>query len=98
MKPSPPQRSSRISRRLGLLKFVCLILPFALNSFAKEAPLSAIVLFNAPSGPAYVQLTGVTLNGKTELRTCDGVLKIDKRSYDILPRVQLKASSVLERK
>src|SRR5262249_18423855 len=33
----------------------------------------------------------------TELRTCDGVGKIDKRSYEVLPRVQLRAAAVLER-
>jgi len=72
-------------------------LVFTLSSFAKELPLTAIVLFDSPNGPSYVQLSGVTLNGKTELRTCDGVLKFDKKTYDVMPRVQLKPGSVLER-
>jgi hypothetical protein len=69
----------------------------ALSSYAKDAPLSAVVLYNAPGGPAYVQVTGVTLNGKTELRVCDGVTTVDKHGYDAMPRVQIKLASVLER-
>src|SRR4249919_3517102 len=97
MKPSPAQSAPRISRRFCPLRIVCVVLTLLLSGFAKDAPLSAIVLFDAPNGPGYVQITGVSLNGKTELRVCDGVLKIDKRSYDVLPRVQPRAGSVLER-
>ncbi|MGZ4858509.1 MAG: hypothetical protein ACXV8M_03050 [Candidatus Angelobacter sp.] len=97
MKPSPVQHLPRRSRHFYSLQFVCLLLTLALSSYAKDAPLSAIVLFNAPGGPAYVQVTGVTLNGKTELRVCDGVATLDKRSYDVLPRVQIRLASVLER-
>ncbi|MBZ5504464.1 MAG: hypothetical protein LAO78_03155 [Acidobacteriia bacterium] len=97
MKPSPVQSLSPISRYFLPLKIACVLLAFALSSFAKDAPLSAIVLFDSRTGPGYVQATGVTLNGKTELRSCDGVPKFDKRSYDVLPRVQLKVSSILER-
>jgi hypothetical protein len=97
MKPSPAQRAAQSSRYFHALKIACIVLALLLSGFAKEAPLSAIVLFNAPNGPGYVQLTGISLNGKTELRVCDGVAKIDKRSYEVLPRVQLRAASVLER-
>src|SRR2546430_17645724 len=97
MKPSPIQSSSPITRYFLPLKIVCVLLAFALGSFAKDAPLSAIVLFDSRTGPGYLQATGVTLNGKTELRSCDGVPKFDKRSYEVLPRVQLKVSSILER-
>src|ERR1044071_6974671 len=97
MKPSPSQRLPLSPRHFSSWKFVCLLLAFALQGFAKDAPLSAIVLFDSPSGPAYVQITSATLNGKTELRTCDGVAKFDKRSYDVMPRVQIKVGSVLQR-
>lgn len=97
MKPSPIQSSSPIARHFLPLKIICVLLAFALGSFAKDAPLAAIMLFDSRTGPGYVQATGVTLNGKTELRSCDGVPKFDKRSYDVLPRVQLKVSSILER-
>jgi hypothetical protein len=97
MKPSPSQRLPQFSRHFSSWKFVCLLLALSLQGLAKDAPLSAIVLFNSPTGPAYVQITGATLNGKTELRTCEGVAKFDKRSYDVMPRVQLRVSSVLQR-
>jgi hypothetical protein len=99
MKPSPTEHSARLLCHFQPLKLVCLLLAFALNSFAfvKDTPLSAIVLFSAPNGPGYVQLTGATLNGKTELRVCEGTATIDKHSYDLLARVQLRAESVLER-
>src|SRR3979411_2874817 len=96
MKPSPVQRLPRYLRHFCSLQAVYL-LTLALSGFAKDAPPSAIVLFNAPNGPAYVQVTGVTLNGKTELRVCDGVATFDKRSYGVLPRVQISPASVLER-
>jgi hypothetical protein len=99
MKPSPTEHSARLSYHFQPLKIACVLLAFALSSFAfvKDTSLSAIVLFSAPNGPGYVQLTGATLNGKTELRVCEGTATIDKRSYDLLPRVQLRADSVLER-
>ena len=97
MKPSPSQRLPQSQRHFYSWKFVCLLLALSLQGFAKDAPLSAIVLFDSPAGPAYVQITGATLNGKTELRTCDGVPKFDKRTYDVMPRVQLRISSVLQR-
>lgn len=97
MKPSPAQRLPRFSRHFCPLKFVCFVLALGLSGSAKDAPLSAIVLFDSSTGPGYAQLTGVTLNGKTELRTCEGVPRFDKRSYDALPRLQLKATAVLER-
>lgn len=97
MKPSPAQSAPPISRHFCPLRIACVVLTLLLSGFAKDAPLSAIVLFDAPNGPGYVQIAGVSLNGKTELRVCDGVPKIDKRSYDVLPRVQFKAATVLER-
>lgn len=97
MKPSPAQRLPRFSRPFYSLKFVCLVLALGLSGSAKDAPLSAIVLFDSSTDPGYTQLTGVTLNGKTDLRACEGVPRFDKRSYDALPRLQLKATAVLER-
>jgi hypothetical protein len=97
MKPSPNECPAMPLRQLLPLKIAAVLLAFTLCSFAKDSTLSAIVLFNTPSGPGYVQLTGVALNGKTELRTCEGVSTFDKHSYDVLPRVQLSAGSILER-
>src|SRR5947209_7362036 len=64
---------------------------------AKEVPITAIALYDGHSGPAYIHITGLLLNGKTELRVCDGVPKIDKRTYDTLPRTQLTGATTLER-
>jgi hypothetical protein len=60
-------------------------------------PSTAIILFDGPNGPAYVQATGITVNGKTELRVCDAVEKFDKRAFDLLPRTQLAGATSLER-
>ncbi len=64
---------------------------------AKEASVTAIALYDGASGAAYVQLTGLTLNGKTELRVCDGGPKMDKSAYDNLLRIQLPGATSLER-
>ena len=64
---------------------------------AKDPPQSAIALFDGTNGAAYVQITGVTVNNKTELRVCTGVPKIDKKTYGTLPKVSLKGAISLER-
>jgi len=63
----------------------------------KDGPGAAIVLFDGPQGAAYVQLTGITLNGKTELRVCDGIQKFNKSTYNTLPRISIKQASSLQR-
>jgi hypothetical protein len=88
----------RLSARAALRVFVAATLAaVSLSASAKDAPLVAIALFDGPKGAAYVQLTGITLNGKTELRVCDGVLKIDKKTYDALPRIQLAGAASVSR-
>ena len=64
---------------------------------AKENPVTAIALFDSPSGPAYAQITGLLVNGKSELRVCDGAPKFNKTGYDTLPRIQLAGAAFLER-
>lgn len=64
---------------------------------SKDAPAAAIILFDAPQGASYVQLTGITLNGKTDVRVCDGVPKFNKSAYNALPHVSLKQASSLQR-
>ena len=72
---------------------------FSSCAFAKENPVTAIALFEGPSGPAYAQITGITLNGKSEIRVCDGVpgVKLNKTIYDNLLRIQLANGTALER-
>lgn len=64
---------------------------------AKDTHVTAIALFDAPNGAAYVQIGGLALNGKTELRICDGVARFDKRVYDGLLKTQLAGATALER-
>jgi hypothetical protein len=77
----------------ALLCFVLL----SLTANAKDNHQTAIILFDGPNGPAYVQMTGLTVNGKTELRVCDGAPKFDKRAYDNFLKTQLAEASSLER-
>lgn len=79
------------------LPIASLLLIFACLAHAKDTPVNAIVLFDGPSGAAYVQVTGLTLNNKTEVRVCDGVPKFNKQGYDALPRMQLAGAASLER-
>jgi hypothetical protein len=64
---------------------------------AKDAPLTAVILFDSPQGASYVQVTGVTVNGKTEVRLCDGISKFNKSAYNALPRAPLKGATSLQR-
>src|SRR5215831_3315027 len=67
---------------LALLLSATILLPPC--AFGKENPITAIALFDGPSGPAYAQITGITLNGKSEIRVCDGVSRMTKTVYDSL--------------
>ena len=82
-------------RALGAVSAIGLLLAMPVQ--AKDPPQSAIVLFDSTNGPAYVQITGVMLNGKAELRVCTGAPRIDKRIYGSLPRIFLKGAASLER-
>jgi hypothetical protein len=66
-------------------------------AYAKDASLTAVVLFDGPQGAAYVQITEVALNGKIEVRTCEGVSRLDKNTYNGLPRASLAGASSLQR-
>ncbi|HEV3041947.1 MAG TPA: hypothetical protein VHA33_29570 [Candidatus Angelobacter sp.] len=70
----------------------------AASTVAKDAPpINAIAVFDGANGPAYVQISGLLINAKTELRVCDGVAKFDKKTYDKLPKTQLQGATSLER-
>ena len=97
---SSPFRSNRPSeisclQRCSLAVF--LVLGASITTYAKDASLAAVVLFNGPQGAAYVQVTDLTLNGKIEVRNCDGVSKLDKNAYNGLPRAPLAGASSLQR-
>src|SRR5262249_42585159 len=69
----------------------------SIRGSAKDPPSAAIVLFDGTQGAAYIQITGMTVNGKTDLKVCDGAPKFDKRTYDAFPHIQLAGATSLER-
>lgn len=65
---------------------------------AKDPPLMAIELFDGAKGASYVQITDISINGKTELRGCaGGSQKIDRSAYGKLPKVVIAGAESLER-
>lgn len=59
---------------------------------SKDAPVTAIALFDGPNGAAFVQVTGLLMNGKAEVRSCAGATQINKSNYGKLPKVSLNSS------
>lgn len=76
---------------------VALTAMLAVNAWAKETPINGIALFDSPSGPAYALVSGILINGKTELRACSDNSALDKSSYKNLPKVALASVASLER-
>ena len=65
---------------------------------AKEAPLTAIELFDGPNGAAFVQVSELLINGKAEVRSCGGATQINKSTYGKLAKIALNSSvTALER-
>ena len=81
-----------------VLAVVCLA-GFAPLASAKESFLTAIELYDGPSGAAYVQLADVLINGKAEMRDCSSSQAgaVDKSSYGKMGKVPLGVGGVLER-
>jgi hypothetical protein len=78
--------------------FAIVVIGGSVSTLAKDAPATVVALFDATEGAAYVQLVGMTLNGKTEVRLCDGVSKFDKNAYNALPRAPFTGASSLQRR
>lgn len=68
-------------------------------ALAKEPSLTAIELYDGPSGAAYVQLTDVLINAKAEMRECASCANapIDRSTYNKQDRLSLAAGGILER-
>jgi hypothetical protein len=93
-----PAGISRLKRCcFAVVLVVVLVGGTSITTYAKDASLTAIVLFDGPQGAAYVQITEAALNGKIEVRSCDGVSKLDKNTYNGLPRVSLTGASSVQR-
>jgi hypothetical protein len=59
---------------------------------SKDVPLTVIELFDGPNGAAFVQVTGLLINGKAEVRACGGATTINKSAYGKLAKISLNAS------
>ena len=72
---------------------------YAPAASAKDIPLTAIELYDGPSGAAYVQLSNVLINGKAEMRDCSPYqsVAVDKSTYGRMGKVLLAVGGVLER-
>ncbi len=68
-------------------------------ALAKEPSLTAIELYDGPTGPTYVQLTDVLINGKAEMRDCtpSQAAAMDKPTYNKLEKVFLGPGGILDR-
>ena len=91
----------RPGKRFSPLLVGCLLAVSTLSlpslAASKDAPGAAIILFDGPQGAVAVQLTGITFNGKTELRVCEGIQKFNKSTYNTLPHISIKQAGSLQR-
>ena len=67
------------------------------GAWAKDAPITGVMLSGAGDSMTYAQVTGFLVNGKTELRACNGTGGIDKSAYKNLAKVNLTSLKSLER-
>jgi hypothetical protein len=91
------KRPNEASRLEHCCLAVVLLLGASITTYAKDASLTAVVLFDGPQGAAYVQIAEAALNGKVEVRGCDGVSGLDKNTYNALPRASLAGANSLQR-
>jgi len=75
-----------LKRSCLALLLIALAVP---NVQSKDIPLTAIELYDGPDGAAFVQLTGLLINGKTEVRGCGGATQINKSNYGKLTKIIL---------
>jgi len=68
-------------------------------ALAKDSTLSAIEIYDGPTGVTYIQLTEILINSKTEMRDCTPyrAADIDKSTYGKLEKVVLAEGGILER-
>ncbi len=81
---------------LSVVKRVSVALLFValtgLAAYSKDVPLTAIELFDGPNGAAFVQVSGLLINGKAEVRSCGGATQINKSTYGKLAKIPLNSS------
>lgn len=79
--------------------FLCSLVILALGAslFAKDKALTAIVLYDGPNGPAWVQVSPLTLNGKVEVLLCGSATSFDNNTYKKLVKAPLATAQALDR-
>ncbi|HEY3974386.1 MAG TPA: hypothetical protein VGM18_15395 [Candidatus Sulfotelmatobacter sp.] len=80
---------SCVSKTATVLLFIVLA---SSAIYSKDAPITAIELFDGQTGAAFVQITDLLINGKTEVRSCGGATKIGKSNYGKLIKIPLNSS------
>jgi hypothetical protein len=93
----PALRSSACALFCECFLLLAVLFAGSTTACARELPGAAIILFDGPQGAAYVQITGITLNGKTDIRVCEGVVKFDRNAYDGLPHTSFAGATSLQR-
>jgi hypothetical protein len=94
--PDFPRNLQRFAKK-RLAQWLCLFLIPCATSWAKDPPITGILLYGSGSTLAYVQVTGFTINEKTELRACSRGGPIDKSTYKSLAKMNVAGVSTLER-
>jgi hypothetical protein len=79
------------------LPVILLVVFVTVSLHSKDAPLTAIELFDGANGASYVQLTGLLINGKAEVRGCGESEQINKSAYGKLTKIPLTSATSLER-
>jgi hypothetical protein len=80
---------SLVKRASVSLLFFALTGPAVLS---KDVPLTAIELFDGANGAAFVQVSGLLINGKAEVRSCGGATQINKSNYGKLQKIPLNST------
>lgn len=65
--------------------------------WAKDVPITGVLVYGDGGSLAYAQVSGFLVNGKTELRACTGKGGIDKSAYKNLAKINLTSVKSLER-
>src|SRR4051794_41265811 len=73
--------------------FALLLIALAVPAVeSKDVSITAIELYDGANGAAFVQLTGLLINGKAEVRGCGGATQINKSNYGKMPKNLLTPS------
>jgi hypothetical protein len=84
-----------LERRFGLWLVFSLVA--ISGAWAKDAPVTGILVYGSSGKLAYAQVTDFLVNGKTELRACTAGTGISKSQYKNLAKINLATVKTLER-